>query len=198
MGLFGLKIRELRLKVKLPIRTVAAVLDMDNAILSKIERGLRNAGRHHVIKLEEFFGTKENELLSLWLSDKIFDEIKDEESSIEALSIVSDNLEIYKSAKVQTISLIKNIKRILKIDGRVKSAWIYGSFARKTNNNNSDLDLIVEFIDNERFSMFDLIDIAFILESETNIKIDLVEKGSIKNFAYKNAKKEMRKIYDRD
>jgi predicted nucleotidyltransferase len=58
--------------------------------------------------------------------------------------------------------------------------------------------LIVEFIDNDRFSMFDLIDIAFILESKTNIKIDLVEKGSIKNFAYKNAKKEMRKIYDRD
>lgn len=198
MSLFGLKIRELRLKEKLPIRTVAAVLDMDNAILSKIERGLRNAGRHHVIKLEEFFGTKENELLNLWLSDRIFEEIKDEESSVEALSIVSENLEIYNSAKIQAKDIIQSIKRVLKIDGRVKSAWIYGSYSRKTNNKNSDVDLIVEFVNNENYSMFDLIDIAYVLENETGKKIDLVEKGSIKNFANKNAKKEMKKIYDRD
>jgi transcriptional regulator with XRE-family HTH domain len=39
MGAFGDKIKKLRDEKQLPLRSVSAFLDIDQAILSKIERG---------------------------------------------------------------------------------------------------------------------------------------------------------------
>jgi len=47
----GETIRKLREEKELPLRTVAAYLDIDQAILSKIERGLRKPNRELVIQL---------------------------------------------------------------------------------------------------------------------------------------------------
>ena len=44
-----------------PLRKVAAFLDIDQAILSKIERGQRKISKEQVIKLAEFL-REENEL----------------------------------------------------------------------------------------------------------------------------------------
>jgi len=46
----------------LPLRTVAAWLDIDQAILSKIEREQRNASREQVVKLAIYFKVKEDDL----------------------------------------------------------------------------------------------------------------------------------------
>ena len=43
--------------------------------------------------------------------------------------------------------------------------------------------------------MFDLLDIAHILENKTNRKVDLVEKGYLKDFAMKTASNDLIKIY---
>lgn len=43
--------------------------------------------------------------------------------------------------------------------------------------------------------MFDLLDIAFILENKIKIKVDLVEKGYLKDFALESASKDLIKIY---
>jgi len=51
----GNLIRELRIKEGSPLRKVAAFLEMDQAVLSKIERGLRRPTKAHVLKLAEFF-----------------------------------------------------------------------------------------------------------------------------------------------
>jgi HTH-type transcriptional regulator, competence development regulator len=51
----GKTIRKLREEKKLPLRKVADYLDIDQAILSKIERGQRFASREQVIKLAGFF-----------------------------------------------------------------------------------------------------------------------------------------------
>ena len=48
-------IRKRREDKELPLRLVAAFLDIDQAILSKIERGQRNASREQVMKLAMFF-----------------------------------------------------------------------------------------------------------------------------------------------
>jgi len=47
----GSLIRELRIKEGYPLRKVAAFLEMDQAVLSKIERGLRRPSKAHVLKL---------------------------------------------------------------------------------------------------------------------------------------------------
>lgn len=85
-------IRNLREGKELPLRTVAAYLDIDQAILSKIERGHRKASREQVVKLAKYFKVKENDLLVAWLSDKLVYEIEDEEVALEALQVAEEHI----------------------------------------------------------------------------------------------------------
>ncbi len=89
MSNFGIKVRKLREELKLPLRKVAAYLDIDQAILSKIERGQRAANRQQVIKLALYFQADKNDLLTTWLSDKILEEIEHEEMAAEAIKEAS-------------------------------------------------------------------------------------------------------------
>lgn len=67
----GQKIRELREKQNLLLRQVAAHLEVDTALMSKIERGERNASKQQVIDIAWFLKANEDELLTLWLADKL-------------------------------------------------------------------------------------------------------------------------------
>lgn len=67
----GQKIRELREKQNLLLRQVAAHLEVDTALMSKIERGERNASKQQVIDIAKFLKADEDELLTLWLADKL-------------------------------------------------------------------------------------------------------------------------------
>src|SRR5665647_1877021 len=90
MDSLGDTIRKLREDKGLPLRTIAAYLDIDQAILSKIERGQRKVSREQVVKLAEYFKVKENDLLIAWLSDKLVYELEDEEMALEALQVAED------------------------------------------------------------------------------------------------------------
>ena len=48
-------------------------------MFSKIERGDRYAKRAQVIQLAEYFKIDKNELLTLWLADKVLDAIEGED-----------------------------------------------------------------------------------------------------------------------
>ena len=77
--LLGDKIKELREEHGVLQRQLAALLDIDTPMLSKIERGDRYAKRTQVIQLAEYFNIDKNELLTLWLADKVLDAIEDED-----------------------------------------------------------------------------------------------------------------------
>ena len=87
MESLGNRIKQLREKQELPLRTVAAFLDIDQAVLSKIEHGHRKATREQVIQLAKYFKTNEDELLVIWLSDKVAYEIQDEDLAQQALRV---------------------------------------------------------------------------------------------------------------
>ncbi|MDB5274458.1 MAG: transcriptional regulator [Chitinophagaceae bacterium] len=97
MDNLGETIRKLREEKELPLRTVAAYLDIDQAILSKIERGQRNATREQVVKLAMYFNIKESDLLVSWLSDKLVYEIGDEQVALEALLVAEEKVKHQKS-----------------------------------------------------------------------------------------------------
>jgi len=78
-------LREKREEKGLLLRQVAAQLDIDTAILSKIERSERKASKEQIIKLAEILDLKEEDLLIQYLSEKILYEIKDEELGQKAL-----------------------------------------------------------------------------------------------------------------
>lgn len=188
-------IRKLREGQKLPLRSVAAYLDIDQAILSKIERGQRKANRELVLKLATFFNVNENDLLVAWLSDKLVYEIGEEELALKALQVAEQKMSYPTSTKMNVTNLIKTIKSILQKDGRVANAWIFGSILNNNVKQESDVDLMIEFNDKKKYSMFDILDIAFVIENEIDRKVDVVEKGQLNDFALKTAKNRLKKIY---
>ena len=77
--LFGNKIKELREEQGLLQRQLAAFLEIDTPMFSKIERGDRRAKREQVIKLAEYLHQDEKKMLTLWLADKFIDAVEDEQ-----------------------------------------------------------------------------------------------------------------------
>ena len=77
--LIGERIRELRAEHGVLQRQLAALLEIDTPMFSKIERGDRRAKRTQVIQLAEYFKVDKNELLTLWLADKVLDAVEDED-----------------------------------------------------------------------------------------------------------------------
>ncbi len=188
-------IRKLREDKQLPLRTVAAFLNIDQAILSKIERGQRRPTREQVVKLAGYFKVKENDLLAYWLSEKLVNELEDEEVALQALQLAEEKVNYITKPANSKIKIITLIKNILKKDGRVSAAWLFGSVARGEEKPDSDVDIMVEMGNEKKYSMFDLLDIAFIIENKINRKVDLVEKGFLKDFALKTALNDLIKIY---
>ena len=86
----GLTIKKLREEKGLPLRIVASHIDVDQAILSKIERGQRRANREQIVKLADFFKVDEEELLVAWLSDKLVYEVKDEKFALRAMQVAEE------------------------------------------------------------------------------------------------------------
>ncbi|MCB0604361.1 MAG: helix-turn-helix transcriptional regulator [Saprospiraceae bacterium] len=95
----GEKLRELRESKELPLRKVSALLDIDIAILSKMERGERKLTKDIVLKLAEIYGHNADELLVLFLSDKIMCEIQDEDLGEKALKVAEQRVKYLKASK---------------------------------------------------------------------------------------------------
>ena len=76
--LLGNKIKELRDKQEVLQRQLAAYLEIDTPMFSKIERGDRRAKRSQVVLLAKYFHVDENEMLTLWLADKVLDTLEGE------------------------------------------------------------------------------------------------------------------------
>lgn len=89
MNYFGQRIRELREKNKLLLRQVAAEIEVDTGLMSKIERGERNPSKKQVVKIAKCLDTDQNELLTLWLADKLASAVGEEKKiALDALDIV--------------------------------------------------------------------------------------------------------------
>jgi transcriptional regulator with XRE-family HTH domain len=92
MNQFGLRIHDLRISKSLRQRQVAALLEADTAFVSKMEKGTRQPRREQVLILAEYFQIDKEELLSLWLADKVYDVLKDEDVAKQALRAAENKL----------------------------------------------------------------------------------------------------------
>lgn len=88
----GKRIKELREERHLLQRQLAASLEIDTPMYSKIERGERNAKREQVLKLEVLLQTDKNELLTLWLAGQVYEIIKGEELAKATIDFVSNKI----------------------------------------------------------------------------------------------------------
>ena len=91
--LFGNRIRELRDKQGVLQRQLAALLEIDTPMFSKIERGDRRAKREQVIKLAEYLHQDVKEMLTLWLADKVLDAVgTEDEISYDAITVAQKHV----------------------------------------------------------------------------------------------------------
>lgn len=88
----GKRIRELREEKELLQRQLAAELEIDTPMYSKIERGERKAKREQVLKLAELLKTNSDELLTLWLAGQVYELVKDERIAEKAIKLVEDEI----------------------------------------------------------------------------------------------------------
>lgn len=94
---FGELIRENREKEGLPLRKVAAFIDIDPSTLSKIERGERSAHKELIPALAEILKISEHDLTLCLLSDTVVDSILYENNSSEILKVAEEKIKYFKS-----------------------------------------------------------------------------------------------------
>lgn len=93
------KLRKLREENELPLRKVAAELDIDVAILSKMERGERPLSKEVVKKLAKIYKHDEEELTVLFLSQRIVKEYGEEELALKAMQVAEEQIKYNKTHK---------------------------------------------------------------------------------------------------
>jgi len=92
----GELIRQQRVKEGLLLRQLAAKLDLDPAVLSKIERGDRKATRNQIVKIAEILSLDQKELLIQYLSENIVLVLANEDVAAQALRAVEIKLDLLK------------------------------------------------------------------------------------------------------
>ena len=86
------RLKQLREEAKQPQRRVAAALDIDTATYCKIEKGKYLPSKEQVIQLSDFFKYNGEEMIKLWLADRLIDVAKDEDMASEAILLAQDML----------------------------------------------------------------------------------------------------------
>jgi predicted nucleotidyltransferase/plasmid maintenance system antidote protein VapI len=188
-------IRNLRKERKLPLREVAGFLDIDQAILSKIERGQRNITRQQVILLADYFKVSQEDLLVAWLSDKIMYTIGEEESALKAIQLAEEQVTYRTFLKSDRKAINFQIEKTIKAFPAIRKAWIYGSFARGDDKPGSDIDIAVEADDT--FSYFDLAEIQYQIEQAIHRKVDIGFIDAFKPHIRKNVESDLKLVYER-
>ena len=79
------------------LRQVSAYVDIDQAILSKIERNERKPSKDLILKIAEILQLDKQELLIQFMSDKIAYEIADEDCANRVLKVAEEKIEYIKS-----------------------------------------------------------------------------------------------------
>ncbi|WP_010177160.1 helix-turn-helix domain-containing protein [Aquimarina agarilytica] len=79
---------------KLLLREVASMIDVDTALISKIEKGDRKPTREQIKKLAIALDINYSKLLKLWISEKIYEDVKNEDVAIDAIKLTLKRLKV--------------------------------------------------------------------------------------------------------
>jgi len=94
----GTQIRNLRETAEMPLRKLAALLDIDQSTLSKIERDERKPNAQIIEQIAKIFRADKTALLVTFYSDIVAYEIQEENSFSEILQVAEAKIE-YKRTK---------------------------------------------------------------------------------------------------
>jgi transcriptional regulator with XRE-family HTH domain len=92
---FGERIKQLREMGHLLQRQVAAGLEMDTPMLSKIERGERKAKKEQIPRFAKILKADKEELLTLWLADQLVEVVEGESLALKAIQLAEEEVKYY-------------------------------------------------------------------------------------------------------
>jgi len=99
----GTQIRNLREKEEMPLRKLAALLEIDQSTLSKIERDERKANLQIIEQISKIFNVDEKTLLINFYSDIVSYEIEEEKDYSEILKVAEAKIQYKRSQKKKNI-----------------------------------------------------------------------------------------------
>lgn len=179
----------------LPLRAVADALHVDTSLVSKWERGERKPLREDLEKLATVLRCAARELELAWLRDAVVFAAGEDELALAAIKAAESQVAYNPLPKPVADRTIRLLKHLLTAEPRIKAAWLFGSFARHEARLGSDIDLMVEFHPGLRLSFFDTMGIQEHLSEALGRKVDMVEKGMLKDFAARTAERDMIPIH---
>lgn len=92
----GRKIKELREISGLLQRELAAKLSIGEGFLSKVENDQKLLKRDDLKKLSNLFNVELSELETLWLANKLYDLVIDENQGLDALKVAEEQIKYSK------------------------------------------------------------------------------------------------------
>lgn len=93
MKSFGETIKELRIAKKMLLRQVAAKMNVDSSLLSRVENGMKRLSRDQVIALAAVLDYDHEKLLVMYLGERVVYELKDEEDlAIDAIMVAEQRI----------------------------------------------------------------------------------------------------------
>ncbi|MEJ6583496.1 MAG: helix-turn-helix domain-containing protein, partial [Crocinitomicaceae bacterium] len=84
-----------RIEKKLKVREVASALGIDQALVSKFESGKRIPTETQVHQLAKFLSIDDNQLMALWLKEKVIHELGGYAQASAALQMVQEHFQSY-------------------------------------------------------------------------------------------------------
>jgi len=88
----GQKIKELRETSGMFQRQFAAILEIGDGYLSKVENDQKAIKREHLKTISETFNFSFEELEALWIATKIYDIVKNEKEGLNALKAAEEQI----------------------------------------------------------------------------------------------------------
>jgi len=122
MFTLGSQLHSYRKDKSLKMREVASALNIDQALISKFESGKRIPTERQIVDFAGLYGVDKQNLRKQWLSEKVYEIVKNDGNAIEILNVAESRIEYLKNQVQATqLKLSKSILvRLKKLDGLKK------------------------------------------------------------------------------
>lgn len=92
-------IKQKRKEKKLLLREVSALIEIDQSIISKYEKGERVPSRDHVKRFAKVYNISENDLIIAWQSDNLAYKLYQEDNPEKILKVAENKIKYLKKDK---------------------------------------------------------------------------------------------------
>ena len=97
---------------------------------------------------------------------------------------------------IMSTEMIETIREYFKTQPVLK-AWIFGSYARGEETEDSDVDILVVYDDSKPVGLMKIANMYVNLKKLLQREVDLVEEGTLLPFAVESANRDKKLIYER-